>query len=140
MSQSISDDCLKFSLLDFPDKEEFSTYLDSRGHTKESLCSAKIKWGLNDLHMPIPPFWELFIEHATAPFFVFQIFSVLLWCFDDYLGFTVFTLIMLVAMESMQVKSRIQNMENLRSMRTESFLILVYRDVSDRKYSSSDFL
>ena len=56
-------------------------------------------------------------------------FSVLLWCFDDYLGFTLFTLAMLVLMESMQVKQRIQNMENLRAMRTESFPVLVYRDV-----------
>ena len=56
-------------------------------------------------------------------------FSVLLWCFDDYLGFTLFTLAMLVLMESMQVKQRIQNMENLRAMRTESFPVLAYRNV-----------
>ena len=35
---------------------------------------------------------------------------------------------MLVLMESMQVKQRIQNMESLRSMRTQSSPILVYRD------------
>ena len=115
--------------MDFPDNEEYTTYLSARGHTKESLQSAQLKWGENDLHMPIPPFWELFIEHATAPFFVFQVFSVLLWCFDDYLGFSVFTLVMLVVMESSQVKQRIHNMESLRSMRTESFPVLVYRDV-----------
>ena len=32
-------------------------------------------------------------------------------------------------MESMQVKQRIQNMEGLRSMRVESFPVLVYRNV-----------
>lgn len=32
-------------------------------------------------------------------------------------------------MESMQVKQRIQNMESLRSMRVESFPVLVYRNV-----------
>lgn len=36
---------------------------------------------------------------------------------------------MLVVMESMQVKQRIQNMENLRAMRTESFPVLAYREV-----------
>ena len=54
---------------------------------------------------------------------------MLLWCFDDDLGFTLFTLAMLVLMESMQVKQRIQNMENLRAMRTESFHVLTYRNV-----------
>ena len=44
-------------------------------------------------------------------------------------GLTLFTLAMLVLMESMQVKQRIQNMENLRAMRTESFPVLAYRDV-----------
>ena len=55
---------------------------------------------------------------------------MLLWCFDDYLVFTLFTLSMLILMESMQVKQRIQNMESLRAMRTESFPVLVYRNVS----------
>lgn len=36
---------------------------------------------------------------------------------------------MLIMMESMQVKQRIQNMENLRAMRTESFPVLTYRQV-----------
>lgn len=40
-------------------------------------------------------------------------------------------------MESMQVKQRIQNMESLRSMRTESFPVLVYRNVGLRFVCSS---
>lgn len=64
---------MEFCILDFPDHDEYSDYMSWKGHTKESYESAKLKWGENDLHMPIPPFWELFIEHATAPFFVFQV-------------------------------------------------------------------
>lgn len=116
-------------MLDFPDHEEFETYLNARGHTQESFIEAKNKWGENDLCMEIPSFWSLFFEHATAPFFVFQVFSVLLWCVDDYVGYTLFTLGMLVLMESLQVKQQILSMKSLRDMRTESFPVLVYRNV-----------
>ena len=66
-------DGLSFRLLDFPDNEEFITYLSSHGHSLSTLQEAKQKWESNDLHMEIPSFWELFAEHATAPFFVFQV-------------------------------------------------------------------
>ena len=62
-----------FTLLDFPDKEEYSQYLSAYGHTSESYREAVRKWGENDLRMEIPSFMELFVEHATAPFFVFQV-------------------------------------------------------------------
>lgn len=77
-------------MLDFPDNLEFASYLSSHGHTVESLKEAKMKWGTNDLHMDIPSFWELFIEHATAPFFVFQ---VVLMIFPLFVGFFSFTLV-----------------------------------------------
>jgi cation-transporting ATPase 13A1 len=65
--------------------EPFSHYLKSSGYgSPDRVAAAAAVWGTNRFEVPLPPFASLLAEHMLAPFFVFQLFCVLLWCLDEY--------------------------------------------------------
>mmetsp|Transcript_126796 Transcript_126796/g.370660 ORF Transcript_126796/g.370660 Transcript_126796/m.370660 type:complete len:1214 (-) Transcript_126796:94-3735(-) len=93
------------------------TYLSSTGLTAQQANNALKRFGANTYDIPLPTFGELFQEHAVAPFFVFQVFCVLLWLMDEYWYYSLLTLFMLIVLEAQMVHRRRSDLSELRAMR-----------------------
>jgi cation-transporting ATPase 13A1 len=101
----------------YPTDQPLAFYANATGYTAEEPFKAAVnRWGLNRFDIPLPTFADLYIEQATAPFFVFQVLCVLLWMLDEYWSYSVFTLVLLLIFESTVVNSRLRNLGTLRQM------------------------
>lgn len=124
-----NDDKKCFHSLDFPISNTIEEYVNCKGYNSdEQLARAVQLYGQNRLNIQLPKFNDLFIERATAPFFVFQVFCIALWCFDKYWYYSLFTLAMLVLFECTLVKQQLRNMEEIRNMGNQPITLYVYRN------------
>ena len=112
-----------FRALDYPyGVQKRSFFRGYRGHAKGLEAAARGKWGGNVFDIPLPAFWDILQTQLVAPFFIFQVFCVTLWCLDDYWYYSLFTLAMLVVREMERERER--ERERWRERRVCNCLLL----------------
>ncbi|KAI0281854.1 hypothetical protein BGY98DRAFT_957834 [Russula aff. rugulosa BPL654] len=121
---------ITFGLLPYPSSTHppLGNYRQPVGLKASALPALQSMYGKNEFNIPIPSFSSLFTEHATAPFFVFQVFCVALWMLDEYWYYSLFTLFMLVVFECTVVWQRLKTLTEFRTMSIAPFPIPVLRD------------
>jgi cation-transporting ATPase 13A1 len=124
----------------YPEREALTYYSAWKGWSHSEAARASARFGSNAVQIPLPSFSVLFKEHATAPLFVFQVFSVILWTLDEYFLYSLWTLATLVGLEAVLVYQRIKTAETLRGMRPPPYLLYVMRDGRWQVTSSSSLV
>ncbi|XP_064349970.1 polyamine-transporting ATPase 13A3 isoform X2 [Camelus dromedarius] len=66
----------------------------SAGLTKGMHAYRKLLYGVNEIAVKVPSAFKLLIKEVLNPFYIFQLFSVILWCTDEYYYYAVAIVIM----------------------------------------------
>ncbi|KAL7577622.1 hypothetical protein ACA910_015141 [Epithemia clementina (nom. ined.)] len=104
----------KFRPLFYPVNLPLSFYASWKGHSSlAQINQASSIYGPNQTLIQLPSFWELLSEQLIAPFFLFQVFCVLLWSLDEYWYYAIFTLCALILFESTLAYNRQQSLQRL---------------------------
>lgn len=100
----------------------------SKGHCSlETVQRSYEVYGKNETQVQLPTFRELLGPQLLAPFFLFQLFCVVLWSLDEYWYYAIFTLFALLLFESTVAFNRLKNLERLRGTLRHAYPILAYR-------------
>ncbi|XP_066203939.1 polyamine-transporting ATPase 13A3 isoform X2 [Saccopteryx leptura] len=68
----------------------------SAGLTKGMHAYRKLLYGVNEISVKVPSVFKLLIKEVLNPFYIFQLFSVILWCTDEYYYYALAIVIMSV--------------------------------------------
>ena len=125
-----ADDSPLFQRLRYPIYLPLSFYTNWEGHsTMSKVLMAQNAYGHNTTPIELPPFLELLQEQVVAPFFLFQVFCVILWSLDEYWYYALFTFFALLMFESTVAYNRLHSLQRLRShtIGTRQRPLYVYR-------------
>ena len=102
----------------------------------QDVKSLQKLYGQNQFQIQVPSFNTLFKQHLVKPFFLFQLFCVSLWMFDEMWYYSLFTLMMLFVFEATVVTQRLRTLKEFHQMQHPPFDLYCYRNTKWQLISS----
>lgn len=99
-----------------------------KGPSELEVNQRKIFIGSNVLEIDNPGLLKLLVNEALNPFYVFQIFSVILWCFELYFTFATAILIISAIGIATTLSQTRRNINRMREMCRFSCLVSIFRN------------
>ena len=115
--------------------EEFVEGLD-----RERLLHLRSVFGSNSIQIPAKSTWQLLVDEILNPFFLFQTFSIILWCFERYYYYAACIVIIMTVSTIMTLQESKRNIARLREISHFECEINVRRNGVWRSISSDDLL
>lgn len=117
-----------FHRLVYPDHFPLKFYKEHKGYTAlPQVKTAQAVYGENLTKIQLPFFLDLLGQQLLAPFFLFQLFCVVLWSMDEYWYYALFTLFALVMFECTVAYNRLKGLERLRGTLKHAFHLSCFR-------------
>ena len=140
---SRSTDWLLCPVLDVP--TDFSRKFLCGGTTAGEIAAVKRMYGPNKIEVPSRGWLKILLIQLCSPFFIFQYFSVILWCFfEDYIAFSMVILIITVFAIYANTYEEIYNLRRLSAMAGYSTKVTMLdtdgreREVDDTELAPGD--
>ncbi|CAJ0952620.1 unnamed protein product, partial [Mesorhabditis belari] len=101
---------------------------DKHGITTAQVLQRRLTYGRNLIEVQLKPIVVLLFKEAISPFYIFQLFSVCLWYWDEYIYYASIIVIISVGSITLDVYQTRKQEKKLRSMVHSSGEITVLRD------------
>lgn len=117
-----------FHRIIYPDHFSLEFYKSHKGYTTlPQVKTAQTVYGENQTKIQLPRFLDLLGQQLLAPFFLFQLFCVVLWSMDEYWYYALFTLFALIMFECTVSYNRLAGLQRLRGTLKHPFHISCFR-------------
>ncbi|CAG9322100.1 unnamed protein product [Blepharisma stoltei] len=99
------------------------------GITSDAQYQGKLRiFGACLIDVPMPTIWELLYREILHPFFIFQVFSIVLWCVEKYFLYSLTILILSVVSVLSNLFETKRNIKAVREMALYECMINVKRE------------
>ncbi|PAA81636.1 hypothetical protein BOX15_Mlig034017g3, partial [Macrostomum lignano] len=117
-----------------------SFFHHTAGLTESDAARHRVRFGENRVNIPLTPIPKLFAVKALHPFYLFQLFSVILWFNDEYEMYASCIVVISLLSLSLSVFETARNERNLRKTLVSSNEICVARGLDNYVSINSDLL